>query len=197
MPMSSIILQNHTNLREQGFSIIEALIASVIVAVVIGATFRFFGTTVSTIFKSGEIASANSIIDADISRILTLSETYNACTVPTGTFVDCPTAEFGDSWYYFPQPTAGDPVQTEADVQAFFDACNYPTVPTTVAKHITQDFVSQIGTSDVSIGSRVTRLAALRQSPSDPSDHIVVVRWRHPGFERVLKIAPVVSSWCP
>ncbi|EDY39704.1 hypothetical protein CPCC7001_2585 [Cyanobium sp. PCC 7001] len=159
---------------------------TVIIAVAVAATFTVFSTAIRGIRLTGDQASQSSAIEADVSRIGNISVSYNACTNSAGSFAACPGQAQGNSFYYFPG--------TVANVQAFYDACN----ATAAGSHITANFITAVNNL-AQPGAGVTRLTAVRENSVDPQNHVVVVSWQTPTANpaRVIKVTPVVSSWCP
>jgi type II secretory pathway pseudopilin PulG len=174
---------------DQGFSIIEGLLAAVIVMIAIAGTSSAFNLLTSSVRRTDEVNSANLAADNDISKIQRLSTEYTSCVVPEGSIPAanaCTNTSVNEANYYFPQST--DPLE----IQKFFTACQ----SSGSGSHITSNFVSAIN-SLPAVGSGVARQSAVREDSSDPSNHIVVVNYILPlGGSRILKIAPVVSSWC-
>ncbi|WP_087067821.1 type II secretion system protein [Cyanobium sp. NIES-981] len=170
---------------DAGFTLIEVLVGTVVIAVTVAATAGLFGTAINIIRRTGLLASQGSVIDADISRIGELSVNYNACTTPTGSFAACPGQAVGTSYYYFPS--------TSANATAFFSACN----STTASSHITANFIAAINNLPQP-GSGVTRQTAQREDGSNSGNHVVVIRWQTATQNpiRVLKTLPVLSAWC-
>lgn len=170
----------------QGFSLVEALIASVVIAIAVAATVGGFSAAINFIGRTGNSASQASVVEADIAQIGDLSVRYSACTDSLGSLDPCPGQAEGNSFYYFPENSANS--------QDFYDACNSASPDS----HITKNFIDAINTP-TSLGAGVARLTAVREDPTDSENHIVVVSWSTAAMNpyRVIKIAPVVSSWCP
>ena len=100
-----------------GFSIVEGLVAAVIVVVALAGTLTGFNLTTSSIRRTSEVGGANLAVDNDISRIKNLSFLYTSCVVASGSVPAdgaCDVAP-GTANYYFPS--------APANAQAFFDAC--------------------------------------------------------------------------
>jgi type II secretory pathway pseudopilin PulG len=175
-----------SSLASSGFTLVEALVGTVIIAVAVSATFAVFSTAIRGIRLTEDQASQSSLIEADVSRIGNLSVSYNACTNSAGSLAACAGQAQGNSFYYFPGNTA--------NVPAFYNACN----ATAAGSHITANFITAIN-GLAQPGPGVTRLAAARENGADPQNHVVVVQWQTPTANpaRVIKITPVVSSWCP
>lgn len=171
-----------------GFTLVEALVAMVVITVAVAGTAGLFNVAMDAIRRTGEKASQGSGIESDISRIGELSVLFNACTVPTGSFDNCPDQAVGNSFYYFPEDLA--------NAGAFYAACN-SLAPET---HLTNAFIERLNNKSLlpDPGSGVTRLDAVRDDVSDPSNHVVIVSWQTANLNpaRVLKITPVASSWC-
>lgn len=171
-----------------GFTLVEALVAVVVITVAVAGTAGLFNVAMNAIRRTGDKAAQGSAVEADISRIGELAVLFNACTVATGSFDACPGQAVGNSFYYFPE----DP----ADAGDFYNACN----SASPSGHITDAFIQRLNNRSLlpDPGSGVTRLDAEREDDSDPSNHVVVVRWRTAELNpaRVFKVTPVVSSWC-
>lgn len=179
----------------QGFSLVEALVASVILAVAVVATMGAFNFVVSSIRGTGTTAARNAVIDNDISEIKRLSQLYSACTSAQGSIPSgevCPSAggeasyPAGNSYYYFPS--------SDANIDAFFAACN----STSEGSHIVANFISAIGSISLPSGSGVQR-SAVREDGSDADNHVVKITYTSTAdlnFSRVVKVVPVLSSWC-
>lgn len=171
-----------------GFTLVEALVAVVVITVAVAGTAGLFNVAMNAIRRTGDKASQGSAIEADISRIGELAVLFNACTVATGSFDSCPGQAVGNSFYYFPED--------QAEAGDFYDACN----SASPSGHITNAFIERLNNRGLlpNPGSGVTRLDAAREDGSDSSNHVVVVRWRTAELNpaRVFKITPVVSSWC-
>jgi type II secretory pathway pseudopilin PulG len=170
----------------KGFTLIEVLVGGIIFALAVAATFALFNLALSAIRKTENQSTANAAIDADVSKIKQLAEQYNACTEETGSLAACPGQVLGDSWYYYPSGSDG----------AFRDAC-----AGVGGVHITDALISAIN-NPVTIpqpAGGVVRLAAEREDSSDPKNHLILIRYVQSSrnIDRVVKILPVVSAWCP
>ena len=168
-----------------GISLVEVLVALVVLAVSVAGTSGMFSNAITSIFRTGDYASQASVIEADIARVQSIAVNYNACTVPSGSIDNCPGQALGNSFYYFPG--------SSGDIPAFFAACNAPSP----SDHITNNFIAAVNALPQP-GSSVTRETVVRAAGTPANDHAVVVRWSTSTLNnaRVLKVAPVVSSWC-
>ncbi len=177
-----------------GFSLTEALVAAVILAVaLLGSSGALRGIT-GLLGRSGQVNAMSLAIDNDISEIKRLASLYTACRMSTGSLLaegqSCGTGITPDqSAYYFPV----DPGVNEANITAFFAACN----ATNAASHITQGFITAIGQLPP-VGAGVSRSSVAREAPADPANHNVIVRYTAPDspMQRMIKVAPVVTAWC-
>jgi hypothetical protein len=181
--MLSRAIKARSSCRDAGFSIVEGLIASVIVALAVAATAGGFNLVTSSIRGTAEKNTANLSIDNDVSRIKKLSAEYSACVTPAGGFPGNGCDVGSDiSHYYFPM----DPLK----VDQFFAACNGA-----AGAHITANFVDAL--KNLGEPAPGVSRAVARENGGDPKNHNVIVRYTADGKEsRVLKVAPVVSAWC-
>jgi prepilin-type N-terminal cleavage/methylation domain-containing protein len=170
----------------KGFTLIEVLIGSIVFALAVAATFALFNLALGAIRKTEAQSTANAAIDADVSAIKQLAEQYNACTVGSGSFVACTGQALGNSWYYYPQNSTNE--------TAFRTAC----ASGTASIHITNNLINAINSRSQPTGG-VTRETAVRESGSDPKNHLILVRYvlASRNIDRLVKILPVVSAWCP
>lgn len=192
-------LNSHVN----GFSLVEVLVALVVFSFAAVTTLLFFNSSLSSVYRTGSQSDANASIESDIARIKQLAEEYNACMAPTGTAASGSTTlcsgtehvwpdgstpvQFGDAWYYYPSTSTSAALR-----DAFLSACS----SSSEDSHITRNLIEAIEETDAPAG--VTR-AVSRDDPADASNHVILVRYRAAsiGIDRLIKISPVVSSWCP
>lgn len=171
-----------------GFSIVEGLIASVIVVVAALGTAGAFNLIMSSIKGTSEKNAAATAIDKDVSMIKDLSARYTSCVNPSGSIPadgDCDVSS-NFSAYYFPKSTL------DSEKNKFFAACR----SATASSHITAGFVTAINGLP-KLDSGVVRKPAVRENGSDPKNHNVIVEYQVNGSTvRMVKVAPVVSSWC-
>ena len=178
-----------------GFSIVEALVAVVVLAVALAGSSVAMRSITNLLGRSGQLNANSLAIDNDISEIKRLASVYTACVVPTGSIPSGASAGCGQGLtpdraaYFFPV----DPGVNEANITAFFAACN----ATSAASHITQGFITAIGQLPP-VGAGVSRSSVTREAPTDPKNHNVIVRYATAdgSMQRVIKVAPVVSAWC-
>jgi type II secretory pathway pseudopilin PulG len=169
-----------------GFSLVEGLVAAVIVVVALAGTLTGFNLATSSIRRTSDVGGANSAVDNDISRIKNLSFLYTSCVVASGSVPavgSCDVAP-GTANYYFPS--------APANAQAFFDACRSGSA----GSHITAAFITAVNALPAP-GSGVIRQIAVRDNSSDSSNHLVNIGYTLPsGATRLVKVSPVVSAWC-
>jgi prepilin-type N-terminal cleavage/methylation domain-containing protein len=180
---------------DSGFSLVEVLVAAVIISVSSVAVVGAFNLVTQSVTGTGLRADQSRRIDAQIDQISEISEIYTACNEPAGEIPVNPQTACGanisprSSFYYFPD--YGVP----ADVEAFFAACR----STDPSSHITSNFINQINILP-SPGGGIAAPVASRIASTNPSSHLVQVTWSgDPGGRllRQIQIRPVVSSWCP
>jgi len=178
-----------------GFSLVEVLVAAVIIGVSALAATTAFNVIVQSIGGTGITADQNRRIDAQIAAINELSEIYTACNTPSGEIPGNPQTVCGigitprSSYYYFPD------YQNTADVDAFFAACR----SSQPGAHITNGFIEAINDLGTP-GGGVSSPIAVRVQPNMASNHLIEITWsRSPGSGslRKIRLAPVVSAWCP
>ena len=178
-----------------GFSIVEALLAVVILAVALAGSSVVMRSITDLLGRSGQLNSSSLAIDNDISEIKRLSSLYTACLVPSGSIPTGTSAGCGQGLtpdqaaYFFPV----NPGVNEANITAFFAACK----ASSAASHITQGFITAIGQLPP-VGAGVSRSSVAREAPTDPKNHNVIVRYTAAdgSIQRVIKVAPVLSAWC-
>ena len=178
-----------------GFSIIEALVAVVVLAVALAGSSAAMRGISGLLGRSGQLNASSLAIDNDISEIKRLGSLYSACVVSTGSIPSGASAGCGrglspnQAAYFFPV----DPGVDEANISAFFAACK----ASNAASHITQGFITAINGLPA-VGAGVSRSSVAREAPTDPKNHNVIVRYTAAdgSIQRVIKVAPVLSAWC-
>lgn len=177
---------------QQGFSLVEGLVAMVVLVVAVAGTATAFNLIVSSISRSSGQNAASLAIDNDVAQIKRLAAIYTACAnpagaLPVGTDPCGNGATQTEPEYFFP----ADP----ADINAFFTACAAAS-----GSHIVDGFVNVLTATGTgaslpsSVGAGVTRTSIARQNSGDPKNHNVIIRY---STGRIVKVAPVVSAWCP
>lgn len=178
-----------------GFSLTEALVAAVVLGIaLLGSSGALRGIT-DLLGRSAGVNAMNLAIDNDISEIKRLASLYTACLVPTGSIPVGADAGCGQALspdqaaYFFPV----NPGTNEANITAFFAACN----AASAENHITKNFIDAINQLPA-VGAGVSRSSVAREASSDPRNHNVIVRYSAPNgpMQRMIKVAPVVSAWC-
>ena len=175
-----------------GFSLVEVLIAMVVLAVSVAGTVAAFNVIVSSINRSADRNSASLAIDNDISQIKRLAASYTACQTATGAIPASEQDPCGNGTtpeqaeYFFPI----DP----ANINNFFKACSG-----VGGVHIVDGFLAALrGESSPGlpgvVGAGVTRTSVARENSSDSQNHNIIVRYSN---GRTVKVAPVLSAWCP
>lgn len=171
-----------------GFSLVEGLVAGVVVLVAVLGTAVAFNLVTSFINRTAGLNAVNAAIDRDVALVKGLASDYTSCVEPTGSVPSAGDCDVGKNFsaYYFPMDAAPE------EQQKFFDAC----LEDTESAHITAGFVEAIDDLPAP-GSGVTRNPAYREDGTDHKNHTVVVEYVAGGsVVRLLKVYPVVSSWC-
>lgn len=174
-----------SNVESQGFSLVEGLVAMVVLSAALIGTTAAFNLVTDSISGTGSRNNANLAIDNDIATIKQLSAQYTSCVNPLGSVLSSSggcSAPFSTSEYYFPQGPANSPI--------FLSACRGDGV-----QHITVNLISAIN-SRPAVGFGVDRRLAVREDASDPKNHSILVAYEGQGASRLVKIVPVVSAWC-
>ncbi len=170
--------------QDQGFTIIEILVAAVLIGIVTSMTAAVMSVSNRSTSKSATLGSAMAAIDNDISLIRTLSERYTCCS---GTCTTDPVVvanattkcegSVGDSTYYF--PIAGN----STEITSFQTLCN---------SGLTANLVTAINA--LSQPSGVTRTAV---DDGDATARRIRIDYSGTSISRVVKIVPTVANWCP
>lgn len=175
----------------EGFSLVELLVAAVILALSVAGTAAGFNLITSSLGKSAGYNETQLSIDSDISKIKQMARLYTPCSNPLGAvpekFPYCGFESTGDiaSAYYFPV----DP----DDIDAFSQACK----AAEGSGHFADKLIDEIKKLD-GLPESITREVS-RQKPGEPLDHSIEIIYNSPQlvYERKLVIAPVASAWCP
>lgn len=173
---------------DAGFSIVEGLIASVILIIAVMGTAAAFNLITSSISGTSNKNAINIAIDKDVSSIKRLSIDYTSCVNPVGSVPAEGACDVSNNYsaYYFPMSA----LPSEQD--KFFAACRSETA----SSHITAGFINAIDALP-SVGAGVVRQPAIREDGNDPQNHNINVEYKSNGSSiRLIKVSPVVSSWC-
>lgn len=182
------------SLRHGGFSLIEILTAIVILSIIAYATAIAFNLVVSNVRRSESLNSAQSAVDNDISKIRYMAKIYTPCEDPLGevpaSFPKCGAASPSDlpANYYFP------PVDSSGAADLFSDYCS----SADLSSHFTSRLIAAINAlPDPS--TAVSRNTAIRQNPSDPQNHNIVISYSSADTvaQRSFIVAPVARGFCP
>jgi prepilin-type N-terminal cleavage/methylation domain-containing protein len=170
---------------QQGFSLVEGLVAMVVLSVALIGTTAAFNLITSSIGGTGSRNSANLAIDNDIAGIKQLAANYTSCVYPLGPVTsatgEC-SADISTSEYYFPEEPA--------NWEVFLRSCRGDDV-----QHITVNLISAINARPA-VAAGVVRQSAVREDVTDPKNHAIVVSYQGQGISRLVKVVPVVSAWC-
>jgi len=193
-------------IRDQGLTIIEALVATVVVAVVGAAAIFSYNNVASFLFSAERQALINAAIDNDLTDVRELAQKYTSCLDPEGGVPSLGACQTSDgktlqefnTYYYFPGPTTGSGSTT--GVVDFETSCQSGVAAT----HITAGFIDLI--DDVSprlqslgITKNVNRMNSSNPSSSTvgPSDYAIQIAYTAPGgIFRSATVSPYLSYWC-
>lgn len=173
---------------DAGFSIVEGVIASVILIIAVMGTAAAFNLITSSINGTSNKINKNSAIDKDVAAIKRLPINYTSCVNPAGSVPASGACDVTSKFssYYFPMSSQA------SEHNKFLEACRSPNPST----HITTAFKTAIDALP-SVGAEVVRQSAIRENGSDPENHNIIVEYKSNGLSiRLIKTSPVVSSWC-
>lgn len=189
--------------RQSGFSLVEVLVALVVITLASTGAIVAFNVTNQSVRGTEERSEQNRLIDADVARITRLSETFTSCVTPEGANPTNPASyctgsdvAFGNSYYYFPVISDPNNSATWTAATDFRTACDDGT--------LRANFIAALGggaaanINGVNGSALVTRQQIQAVSGSN---HLVEITWTAPGnttrILRRIRVAPTVSSWCP
>ncbi len=185
-----------------GFTIVEILVAAVLLAVVAGGTAATMVIGNRTSQRAGLQTQLDALIDQDLSAIRTLNDRYTCCPgscTATASAIsaavsagDCSVNTPGNENYYSPNQVSTNPAAATTATTAFRTACGNGT--------ITTNFITQIPALPTApAGSTLTRTAPTQV---DAAAHRL--QWTYTGsingqvaVTRVVNLTPTVAAWCP
>lgn len=172
------------NVQPQGFTIVEILVATVLIAIVTSMAAAVMIVSNRATSNSSTMGNAMAAIDNDISLIKTLSERYTCCsgtcTTDPATIAAATTkceGSVGDSVYYFPRANNASEI---ASFQALCDS------------GLTTNLIAAINAQAQPVG--VSRTAV---DDGDATARRVRITYTGTNINRVVKVVPTVANWCP
>lgn len=175
---------------ECGFTLVEVVVAIVILLggalVVVG----FFNLSTSSLFKSRNFDAAHAAIESDQSKIRRMAEEYSCCAGTCSTTGVCENGEVGDSYYYFPNANTDDDARN-----AFFAKCDGTSERLSQGLKNEIDGMSTTSLDDVNVSREVDFYSGTS------SDHRLSIKYTSADgsavpIDRLLIVQPTVSAWC-
>ncbi len=184
-------------LASHGFSLVEVIIATVLLAIVVGGTATILMSANRSSQRSGLLAETSAAIDTNIAMILKRAEEFTCCsgvcTADAATIAaagaKC-TGSYGDANYYFPDP------DNATDLGNFLSRCK----PTSATDGLVGPLIDSItgGTNPIPAPAGITRvIAADPDDGSDYSNHRILITYTGAGMTRAIKVTPSIGAWCP
>lgn len=171
-----------------GFTLVEALVASVILAVVASSTAIAWVSSNRMQLKGSSYARIDTLIDADINKLKQAADNFTYCSGSyTTSGATCNSVVSQNERYYFPAAT--DASQTAA--QAFATACANGTMTASLRSAM----------DGIALSSEASALGISRSNVSlaDAASHRLQVDYTAPSLNnpRRIQIIPIAASWCP
>lgn len=196
---SSKSFANHSD----GFSLVEVLVALVVITVASAGAIGAFNLIRQSIRGTEARSDQNRLIDENIAQITRISATFTSCITPTGANPVDPESHctgtdvaFGNSYYYFPVISDRLDPSTWTNATNFRTACNAGTLRSNFIAALGGGSAVSLNASDGS--PLVTRQPIVAVANSK---HLVEITWTAPGDAsrvfRKIRVAPIVSAWCP
>lgn len=173
-----------------GFTIVELLIAIVIVVIAILGSAVAFNFAIKSTSQSADKVIIDSLIESDLAKLNAASANYTYCTGQyTWDGRLCGSASPGQQNYYFPPVSA-----TISDVaaEAFRTDCD--------TGGMVADLITAINSGDASLGFSVAAggLGLSRVAQAEGSAHRIKVSYSlNSTVYRELALIPLAAGWCP
>jgi prepilin-type N-terminal cleavage/methylation domain-containing protein len=183
--------RNSTLSRCMGFSLVELLVSSVIIAILGAGVAAVLSSGNSAFVRTRETNLLEQTIDTDLAQIkdvaFRMTCCSGSCTTETGLSTPCSTnpdtGSFynpGQQNYYFPDPTL-DTNQTA--INSFITSCD--------SGSLVNSLTSLVDTSGLPGG--ITR----DFDESQASSHRLTVTYSDGSQSRAYTLVPTVAAWCP
>jgi prepilin-type N-terminal cleavage/methylation domain-containing protein len=183
----------HGQHRDAGFSLIEVIVAALILSIVSFGTLRLISTSSQQLTRSGDISQLNALIEADLTAVRTANDRLvcnNGSCVISGTD---PTKTG-----YFPtvaNPTPGGTTAAELININFFERrCGYRTTAGTFS--LDEGLATALSGLLPAADARLVRTIT-----PQTSGHRYVVRYTRTGGDntilRQVTLVPATVAWCP
>lgn len=211
----SASLQSHSLTKDDsGFSLIEALVAAVLLSIAAASAFTLF-TTSEALFSRGRLKdSQQTAINRDLAEIGKYNRRYSCYTGSCDFIEDISTLSRANSSLdpneneYTPQHPGGDTAGTQFEVEMteFTNACNN-TNASNGASLLVNQFIQDLGqklSSDNSLNLNLSRqqidrtVVLAQDSVSSPHAYSVIYKDSRNGIVlRRARLTPTVAGWCP
>jgi type II secretory pathway pseudopilin PulG len=173
-----------------GFTIVELLMAIVIVVIAILGSAVTFNFAVKSTTQSADKVKIDSLIESDLAKLNAASVNYTYCTGQyTWDGRLCGSASPGQQNYYFPPVTTSS---SDADAVAFDSDCK--------SGAMTADLITAINGGDASLGFSAAAggLGLSRVAQAEGSAHRIKVTYSlNSNVYRELALIPLAAGWCP
>ena len=183
-----------------GFTLVELLVAAVLMALVVGGTATIMLVSTRTSQRSGKQRLLESLINQDLAAIQDLNDRFTccpgSCTATASTITaavtsgSCATSTSGSQTYYSPVQASGS--SSTAATTTFEAACSAGTIATALA------------TEFPSVPTAPTGTSLNRSSVSQVDTAAHRLQWSYTAavngrtvINRVVNLVPVAAAWCP
>lgn len=172
-----------------GFTLVELLIAIIVVLVAIIGSAAAFNFAVRSMSSSSDKVKLDSLVEADLAKLNLAASRYTYCSGEyTWDGSVCGSSAPGSQNYYFP-PTSSS---SSANADQFVADC--------ADKSMTDDLVGAIQSSDASLqlNQDAARLGLSRSAAKEGDSHRIKVQYSiGSSVYRESAILPLVAGWCP
>ena len=202
-------LEKQRRLRAQGASLIEVIIASVVMLLALTAVVPLYTMAVRDYGTSTASVDLQNRLDADFAAVRQLGEKFSWCSGSGSTTVavggTCTTAVVGgssgtgSSAYYVPDNSASTPA-VGPNLRTFWDAC---AAGTTTSDPLTANLVLAINNSSVlpfPTGLRRVATLDMKTIENDVSSHRLLIEYFQTSDNTkvgALVYTPPVVAYCP
>lgn len=179
-----------------GFTLIEILVATVVIAVAAIGTATTLMSTNRISLDSASRSQVESAIDEDVANIREAAYNYTYCSgAYTITGATCNSVGPGQEDYYFPDSVAQPTWATD-----FADDCNDGTLSNALISAINGGS-SSLNLSSAASGLGITRSTAVLDSTAGSNgekSHDIRITYNYDGaVARRVLITPTAAAWCP
>lgn len=175
-----------------GFTLVEGLIASAILALVASGTAIGLISSNRMMQQGGNSTRIDTLIDADINKLKNAADSYTYCTgAYTWDGSTCNSVGPQNERYYFPAATSG----SDTAAVAFGTACSNGTMTNALRSAMNG------GDATLALAAEATALGVTRSQVTlaDATSHRLQVDYTAPslGNPRRIQFIPIAAAWCP